>query len=89
MNHFARALVRRDGNDAHDLCKRFYQGVLVGAFEHDEANRAVDGRDEQYRIRHRSMIGREQRSAARRHVFAAHHVQAIQRMRGDPKEKPQ
>ena len=87
MNHFARPLVRRDGNHTHDFCKRFYERMLVGAFEHDEANRAIDRSNEQHRVGHGNVIRRKQRTAPRRHVFAPLDIQAIQRVRRDPEQQ--
>jgi len=36
MDHFARPLVRRDGNHPHDLCEWFDQRVFIGTLETSE-----------------------------------------------------
>ncbi len=89
MDHFARPLVRCDGNHTHDFGKRFYERVLVRALKHNEANRTIDRCDEQNRVSHGDVIGGKQRSATRRHVFPPYDVQAVECVRGNPEKKSQ
>src|SRR5215469_9877694 len=89
MDHLARTLAGGDGNDLENFRKRLDEWMVVDAFEHQEANWAVGGGDEQDGINPGRMIWREQRSAARRDVFLALQVQAVERVRSDPRQQPQ
>ena len=89
MDHFARALIRCDGNHPHDLCEGFDQRVFVGTSEHQKPDGTIEGGDEQHGVSHGDVIGGQQRTATRRHVFPPLGVQAVERVGRNPQQQSQ
>ncbi len=77
MNHLARTLIRRDGNNAQHLREWLDQRVLVRALEHQKAHRPIERSNQKRRVGHRYVIGDKQRAAFDRHLLSPSHVQAV------------
>ncbi len=88
MNHFARPLLPGNRNYPQKFGERLNQRVLVNILEHEEANRAISGGNDQRGIHNRSVIGHQQRAAASRNVLRAANIHAINRMGREPQDQP-
>ena len=75
----------RDG--LHHLGEGFNVGVVVNAFEHQEADGAIGGRDEKRDIDERHVVADQQSAGFFREVVAADHAHAIDGARGEEKNQ--
>ena len=89
LDHLARTQLRRNRDGLHRLGERFHERKIVNALEHDRANHAVGGTDDEQRVHERHVIAHEQRAAFLGNVVASLDPQPIDRMRERPHKQPQ
>ena len=77
MDHVARAELRGNGNGANHFGEGLDVRLVVDVFEHEEADVAVGGGEQEKRVHERHVIGNEERAAGFGDVVAAFDANAV------------
>ena len=89
VEHFARAQLGGNGDDAQDAGKGLYPRQIVDAFVDDEAHMPVGRGEQQHRVHEREVVADKERAAFGGDVVPALHADAIDGMREHPQHETQ